>query len=273
MKPSLLALSALLACTIASGEEEGRFRYAYPGYDDTPRIPGSEFRVHQKDRPQPPRVLPSEPTGKTGPAAPSDATVLFDGTTLDRFQKTSWKIDAGVLVAGNGDLVSKTAYGDCQLHIEWRAPDPQRGEPANMGNSGVFFMGLYELQIYDSFSSEIYADGSAAAIYGQTPPLVNACRRPGLWQSYDVIFGAPVFKDGKLIEPARVTALHNGVLVHDNTKILGPTAHKTTRPYRSHAPRLPIRIQGHSSPVEFRNIWVRATGIPGYSGDAELNSM
>jgi hypothetical protein len=251
------ALAALLTCAIAHGEEEGRFRYEYPGYDDAPRIPGSEFRVHQKDRPQPPRVRPPGPAGGEGPAAPSDATVLFDGTTLDRFEKTAWKVEGGVLVAGAGDLVSRTAYGDCQFHVEWRAPDPPSGRPANMGNSGIFFMGLYELQIYDSFSSKIYADGSAAAIYGQTPPLVNACRRPGLWQSYDVVFRAPVFEEGRLIRPARVTALHNGVLVHDNTEVLGPTAHRAARPYRPHAPRLPIRIQGHSSPVRFRNIWVR----------------
>ena len=257
MKLSLLILTAFLACTIANGEEEGRFKYEYPGYDNTPLIAGSEFKVHQKDRPQPPRVIPSKSTGEKGSAAPSDATVLFDGSSVECFQKTSWKIMEGAIVAGHGDLVTKTAYGDCQLHIEWRAPDPPSGNPGNMGNSGIFFMGQYELQIYDSFSSKIYADGSAAAVYGQMPPMVNACRRPGQWQSYDVIFKAPLFKDAKLIEPARVTALHNGVLVHNNTKILGPTTHRGTRSYKAHATRLPITIQGHASPVAFRNIWIR----------------
>lgn len=256
MKSAVIVLSVILVCSAAHGDEDGRFKYEYPGYDNTPLIPGSEFRVHQKDRPQPPRVLPG-PAGKTGTAAPSDATVLFDGTTLDQFQKTLWKIRKGVLVAGRGNLQTKGVYGDCQLHLEWRAPDPPRGKPENMGNSGIFFMGLYELQIYDSFSSKIYADGSAAAIYGQTPPKVNVSRRPGEWQSYDVIFKAPVFKERKLVEQGTITVLHNGVFVHNNTKILGPAAHKTTKPYRPHAAKLPIMIQGHSSPVEFRNIWIR----------------
>jgi len=259
MKLSALVLTA--ACMISCAQENGFYQYEYPGYEDTPLIPGSRFRVHQKDRPQPPRVIPAKRSGETWNLAPSDATVLFDGTTLEKFQKTSWKVKAGVLIAGEESLVTKSVYGDCQFHIEWRSPDPPRGEPDDMGNSGVFFMHLYELQIYDSFSSKIYADGSAAAIYGQTPPMVNVCDRPGQWQSYDVIFIAPVFKGGKLVEEARITVLHNGVLVHNNTKILGPTAHRTTRPYKPHVAQLPIMIQGHSSPVEFRNIWIRELNI------------
>lgn len=260
MKLPSLMLVVFLASSVVNGEEDGRFRYEFPGYDDTPLIPGSEFKVHQQDRPQPPRVLPPESDEVPEFAAPSDATVLFDGKTLDQFQKTSWMVKNGVLVAGAGDLRTKEAYGNIQFHVEWRAPDPPRGAPANMGNSGIYFMGLYELQIYDSYSSKIYADGSAAAIYGQTPPSVNACRRPGQWQSYDGIFTAPVFKDGKLVEPATVTVLHNGVLVHHNTEILGPTAHRATLPYEPHTAELPIMIQGHGSPVEFRNIWIRELG-------------
>ena len=126
-----------------------------------------------------------------------------------------------------------------------------------MGNSGIFLMGLYELQIYDSYSSKIYADGSAAAMYGQTPPLVNVCRKPGEWQSFDIVFVAPVFEEGKLVEAARITVLHNGVLVQNHTKILGPTTHKALLSYEPHAAALPLMIQGHGSPVEFRNLWIR----------------
>jgi hypothetical protein len=126
-----------------------------------------------------------------------------------------------------------------------------------MGNSGVFMMGLYEIQVYDSYSSKIYADGSAAAIYGQTPPLVNACRKPGEWQTYDIIFTAPAFEDGELARPGAVTMLHNGVLVHGDTKLLGATAHRAAPGYTPHASRLPIVLQGHGSPVEYRSIWLR----------------
>lgn len=243
-----------------STKERGRFIYEYPGYTDTPFIPGTKFRVHQRNRPQPPRVKVAINNTESS-AIPLDAEILFDGTNLNKFQKNSWNIDGGILIAGQGNLVTKKAYGDCQLHVEWRCPNPPGGKPANMGNSGVFLMGLYELQIYDSFSSKIYADGSAAAIYGQTPPLVNACLPPGQWQSYDIIFKAPVFNGGKLIQPGTLTVFHNNVLVHYNIKILGPTAHRTIQPYRHHAARLPLIIQGHGSPVAFRNIWIRELAL------------
>ena len=257
MKTYVWSLFALLATVMTPAQKEDFHQFEYSGYENTPLIPGTTFRVHQKDRPQPPRVIPGQRRGDIGISAPTDATVLFDGTTLDRFQKTAWQVKEEVLVAGKGNLVTRSVYGDCQLHLEWRSPDPPRCKPSNIGNSGVFFMGLYELQIYDSYSSKIYADGSAAAIYGQTPPMVNVCARPGQWQSYDVIFTAPVFKDGKLIEAARITVLHNGVLVHNHTKIQGPTGHRVVLPYQAHAPRLSLMIQGHKSPVMFRNIWIR----------------
>ena len=257
MKMVSILLMALLVMLNASAKEEGWFTFEFPGYDDTPLLPGSDFRVHQQDRPQPPRVIPAETDGATGYAPPSDAIVLFDGGSLAHFEEVSWEIKNGVLIAGEGNLQTQEAYGDCQLHIEWRTPNPPTGEPANMGNSGIFFMGLYELQIYDSYSSKIYADGSAAALYGQTPPLVNVCRKPGEWQTFDVIFTAPVFEGDTLVEPAWITVLHNGVLVQNHTKILGPSAHKTFTPYKPHDARLPITIQGHGSPVAFRNIWIR----------------
>ena len=257
MKTMLLVLTVLLVTVIANAEEAGWFKYEYPGYEDTPLIPGTEFRVHQQVRPQPPRVIPPESTGAPGEAPPSDAIALFDGKSLEHFQETSWVVKDSVLIAGTGNLQTKAAYGDCQMHIEWRTPNPPEGEPGNMGNSGIFFMGLYELQIYDSYSSRIYADGSAAAMYGQTPPLVNVCRRPGEWQSFDIAFTAPVFEQDKLMEPAWITVLHNGVLVQNHTKILGPAAHRIFQPYTPHDAVLPITIQGHGCPVEFRNIWIR----------------
>lgn len=257
MRTALIIVMALMLFSSVQAEEAGRFAYEYPGYTDTPLIPGSEFRVHQQDRPQPPRVMPPETDGAMECEPPSDAIVLFDGESLKHFEDVAWAIKDGILIAGEGNLQTREAYGDCQLHIEWRTPDPPTGEPANMGNSGIFFMGLYELQIYDSYSSKIYADGSAAAMYGQTPPLVNVCRKPGEWQSFDVIFTTPVFEGDKVIEPAWITVLHNGVLVHNHTKILGPSAHKTFTPYKPHDARLPITIQGHGCPVAFRNIWIR----------------
>jgi hypothetical protein len=256
MKIVLVMLTVLLVVLNATAEEEGWFKYEYPGYEDTPLIPGSEFRVHQQDRPQPSRVIPPE-TCETACAPPSDAIVLFNGASLEQFEETSWEIADGILIAGHGSLYTKEAYGDCQLHVEWRTPNPPEGEPANMGNSGIFFMGFYELQIYDSYSSKIYADGSAAAMYAQTPPLVNVCRKPGEWQSFDIVFTAPVFENEKLVEPGWITVLHNGVLVHHHTQILGPTVHRAFEPYKPHAAVLPLMIQGHGSPVAFRNIWIR----------------
>lgn len=257
MKRVLFMLTVVLAVSNATAEEAGWFTYEFPGYADTPLIPGSAFRVHQQDRPQPPRVVPPETDVSPGAAPPSDAIVLFNGASLEQFEEASWEIADGILIAGDGNLFTKESYGDCQLHVEWRTPNPPEDEPVNMGNSGIFFMGLYEVQIYDSYSSKIYADGSAAALYGQTPPLVNACRKPGAWQRFDIVFTAPVFDDKKLVEPGWITVLHNGVLVHNHTQILGPTTHKAVESYKAHAAALPLMIQGHGSPVAFRNIWIR----------------
>lgn len=250
-------VSGILLMVVFAHAEEGFFTAELRGYEDTPRIPGSEFIVHQRDRPQPTRVIPGEGSGDVVSPAPSDATVLFDGSSLEQFQGSNWQIHNGHLVAGQGNLLTKSAFGDCQLHVEWRAPDPPQGKPSDMGNSGILFMQLYELQIYDSYTSKIYADGAAAAIYGQTPPMVNVCRPPGQWQTYDVVFTAPEFDGDDLVKPAWITVLHNNVLVHDRTQIIGPMAHRTTRPYHRHAPKLPLMIQGHNSPVEFRNLWIR----------------
>jgi hypothetical protein len=252
-----MMLAAICLCVVARADEPGRFAFEYPGYDQTPFYPGAKYRVHDPARPQPTRVLPPSTDGSIGLAAPSDAFVLFGGDSLDLFEENDWTIDAGLAVVGSTSLVTKQPFGSCQLHIEWRTPTELAQHAGNMGNSGVFLMGKYELQIFDSYSCRIYADGSAGAIYGQTPPLVNVCRRPGQWQSFDVVFQAPVFEQGQVVSPPTITVLHNGVLVQNHTRILGPTVHQKAPPMEPHPDRLPLRIQGHGCPVAFRNIWIR----------------
>jgi hypothetical protein len=157
-----------------------------------------------------------------------------------------------------GSIRTKQGFADCQLHVEWAAPAPPVGSGQDRGNSGVFLMNTYEVQVLDSYDSRTYADGMAAAIYGQYPPLVNASRKPGEWQTYDIVFHAPRFDaGGTLVSPVRLTVFHNGILVQDDEELTGPTANKARPPYKAHADRLPISLQDHSHPVRFRNIWVR----------------
>jgi len=229
------------------------------GYKDTPILPWCGYHVHDPDRPAPEKVTPAPPDaqGKTG-AAPSDAIVLFDGTDLSQWNPSDWKIVNGELIAVSGNLTTKQPFGDCQLHIEWMTPDPPQGGIWDRGNNGVMLMGLFEIQVYDSYTEKLYPDGQAASVYSQTPPMVNACRRPGQWQSYDIIFFAPVFKSGSLEKPAYVTVLHNGVLVHHNQKIYGPTGHRILPKYDKPIPeKLPLSLSAHNNPVRFRNIWLR----------------
>lgn len=218
------------------------------------------WKIHDTDRPQPTVVSPAElPAGP-----PSDAYVLFDGKDLNLWlnsknKPAQWKIENGYMeVNGTGSIQTKQSFGDCQLHIEWATPEKVSGNGQERGNSGVFFMNRYELQILDSYQNKTYPDGQAASIYGQYPPLVNACRGPGKWQSYDAIFRRPVFgQNGKVIQPARITVLHNGVLVQDNVEFLGTTAHKKSATYSPHEDKLPISLQDHGNPTRFRNIWIR----------------
>ncbi len=229
--------------------------FAAEGYTDTPLIPGQSWRVHDATRPQP-RVI--EPGAEPG-APPADAVVLFDGTDCAHW-RSAWTIDGGALVAGGGDLVSKEEFGDCQLHIEWATPDPAQGGGQGRGNSGVFLMERYEVQVLDSFGSQTYADGQAGALYGQRPPLVNVCRPPGRWQVYDIVFRAPRFAGEAIREPALLTVLHNGVVLHHALAVLGPTAHRAAPQQQPHAAKAPIKLQDHGNPMRFRNIWVRALG-------------
>lgn len=217
-------------------------------------------------RPRPPIITPASPGTQDKPGRPpSDAIVLFDGKGLSQWESkkggpAQWKSADGALVIapGTGDIHTKQAFGDCQLHVEWAEPDPPHGEDQGRGNSGIYLMSKYEVQVLDSFQNKTYADGQAGAIYAQTPPLVNACRPPGDWQAYDIIWHGPRFAaDGKLQRPARITVLQNGVLVQDNTELTGPTDYMHRPPYTPHAEKMPLLLQDHDQPVRFRNIWIR----------------
>ncbi|MBN2505078.1 MAG: DUF1080 domain-containing protein [Verrucomicrobia bacterium] len=255
----LLALLALAAFALASQAadlvraKDGSGVY---GYNDTPILPWCGFHVHDADRPAPRRVDPGPPPALSA-AAPSDAVVLFDGKDMSRWVPSTWNMADGCIEAGSGVLTSRQEFGDCQIHLEWQAPSGFEGPWYNRGNNGVMLMGLYEIQIFDSFNEKIYPDGQAAAIYGQTPPLVNACRRPGEWQAFDILFVAPRFEGGTLAAPARLTLLHNGVLVHLNETIRGETGHRVLPAYRRTTSQGPLQLSGHDCPVRFRNIWVR----------------
>ena len=225
--------------------------------------PMAKWSIHDMNRPLPPVVTP-RPAGPPVPP-PSDAIVLFDGKDLSLWEDEKgrpplWKVENGAMevVAKTGSIRTKQGFGDCQFHVEWAAPAVVKGEGQERGNSGVFLMDMYEVQVLDCYDNETYADGWTAALYGQYPPLANACRKPGEWQTFDIIFHRPRFdKDGRLLMPARMTIIHNGVLVHDNDLLTGPTAHKARPPYKAHGDRLPISLQDHGCPVRYRNIWIR----------------
>ena len=210
---------------------------------------------------QPAVVTPGE-----GAKPPSDAIVLFDGKDLsawtsDDGSEAKWKVENGffTVVRGTGTIQTKRVFGSCQLHIEWRSPaevDPKRTGQGR-GNSGIFLQSRYELQVLDGYENPTYTNGGAGSIYKQTPPMVNACRKPGEWQVYDVIYTAPEFcGEGKVISPARITVIHNGVVIHNNTVIKGNTEYIGLPAYQPHG-RLPLMLQDHGDPVSFRNIWIR----------------
>ncbi len=220
------------------------------------------WKIHDMTRPAPAKVTAS-PQLSVPP--PSDAVVLFDGTDLSNWRAADggpakWVIRDGNLAAvpGGGPIFSRDGFGDVQLHLEWAAPTPARGSGQGRGNSGVFLMAKYEIQVLDSYDNVTYTDGQAAAVYGQFPPLANASRPAGEWQAYDIVFRRPRFRpDGSVARPARVTVLHNGVLVQDNSEIWGPTSWLQHLPYESHPDRLPLQLQDHGNPVLYRNIWLR----------------
>ena len=228
-----------------------------------PAQPLPRFKAHDMSRPRPPVIQPGAQALPVAP--PSDAIVLFDGTDLSQWRAADggpakWVIEDGAIesVPGSGYLFSARAFGDVQLHVEWAAPVPAQGSSQGRGNSGVFLMGLYEVQVLDSYQNDTYPDGQAAAVYGQYPPLVNACRPPGEWQTYDIVFRRPRFHpDGALATPARLTVIHNGVLVQDAVEPWGPTAWLKALPYTAHPDKGPLAFQDHGNPVRYRNVWLR----------------
>lgn len=245
-------------------------RPAPVGYDDTPYIPGTPYRVHDIARPQPRVVDPGTASTPDAPGRPpADAVILFDGHDLSGWvgregRPAAWKVEGGVLevTAKAGDIETREHFGDCQLHVEWATPVAVQGNSQQRGNSGVFLMGRYEIQVLDCYDNPTYADGTAGAVYGQYPPLVNATRRPGEWQVYDIIWTAPRFDPGSpggagLMAPATVTILLNGVVVQAHRELIGGTTHRKLAPYAPHPPTGPLRLQDHGNPVRFRNIWYR----------------
>ncbi len=267
-----LRVVRLSLCLLIFGFQSAAQQSGPIGYQDTPMLPGGKWHVHDSARPQPIEVTPGATCSQDSPdRPPSDAVVLFDGTSLSKWRtadghEPGWIIKDGYArippeeTPNGGSIFTRESFGDCQLHIEWATPNPPVGDIMNRGNSGVYFLGLYELQIFDSYHGGIYADGQAAAIYGQYPPLVNASRPPGQWQVFDVLFAAPRFEGEKLTAPGYMTVLHNGVAVHNHASILGPTEHRTRTQYKPHGAQAPLMLQAHGNPVRFRNIWIRQLG-------------
>jgi hypothetical protein len=239
------------------------YRKSPVGYSDTPVLPGQKWKVHDIDRPRPRVVTPGATVGQP----PSDAIVLFDGKDLSKWvnvkgkQTTpgAWKVENGYMevLPGTGTLQTKESFGNVQLHLEWAAPTTPSGDSQWRANSGVLMMNRYEIQVLDCYENPTYADGQAASIYGQFPPLVNACRKPGEWQVYDIVFEAPVFENGTLKKPAYETIFHNGVLMHNRQEVIGRMAHRVVGTYAPHGPEEPLGLQDHDVPVRYRNIWIR----------------
>lgn len=229
-------------------------------------LPSGDWHIHDGNRPQPRIVTP----GPMAPAPPpSDAIVLVGpGNDLSAWEMTdhtaaAWTMSDGVVETGRGFIRTRREFTDFQLHVEFATPSRISGEGQGRGNSGVFLLGEFEVQVLDSFDNPTYPDGQAAALYGQHPPMVNASRPPGEWQSYDIVFTAPRFDGDELEAPAVVTVLHNGVLVHDAAEFWGPTEHRRIDPYVPGNARGPISLQDHGNPVHYRNIWIRPLGDEG----------
>jgi 3-keto-disaccharide hydrolase len=245
----------LLAAAVSVSSQQPKI-----GYDDTPMQPNGKWHVHDGARPQPKMITP----GATPGAAPADATVLLGaGSDVSAWKMATdgapvtWPMNDGVLQSSKGMIETKAQFTDFQLHVEFATPKEVKGDGQGRGNSGIFLLGAFEVQVLDSYNNPTYPDGQASAMYGQYPPMVNASRPPGEWQSYDIIFTAPRFNGSTLDKPAVVTVIHNGIVVHNASAYLGPTAHKVINPYVPANGTGPIRLQDHGNPVHFRNIWIR----------------
>jgi hypothetical protein len=266
LSPLILLLSLIANCPAAESL----------GYTDTPIIPGTNWHVHDSERPRPAIVTPGATFSQLAPA-PSDAIVLFDGKDVSRWTdrnggEAKWRLNDGALesVRGTGMIRTRDKFTDFQLHLEFASPAMVQGSSQGRGNSGVLINGMYEVQILDSYDNPTYADGQAAAIYGQSPPLVNASKPPGEWQTYEIVFESPRWNPaGELIKKAAVTVIHNGVVVQHRQELIGRTdgiggvAHKALGTYGTpHPPAVFIELQDHNNPVRFRNIWVRELKLP-----------
>jgi hypothetical protein len=241
------------------------------GEEGTPMLPGQPYHVHGAERPHPKVITPGTASTQDQPGKPpSDAVVLFDGKDLSNWvnrrrgqlTEAKWKVENGYVevVRGAGDLLSKQKFGSGQYHVEWTSPTVIQGSSQGRGNSGVLIMERYEIQVLDCYQNPTYADGHAGAIYGQWPPLVNPCRKPGEWQTYDIVFEAPVFDGDKVVKPAYFTVFFNGVLVHNRKESMGPMVFRQVAHYTPHDPTASLMLQDHNNPVRFRNIWVRPLG-------------
>jgi hypothetical protein len=267
MKASIFVIALCLVAL--AGVVSSRSLQADPpvpgvGYTDTPLIfPGSKWHVHDGNRPQPSKVDPG-PAPKAPMPVPSDAKILFNGKDLLAWNHQKWMIKDGYMqvTPGGGDLTTKEEFGDCQLHVEFCTPEKVVGNSQGRGNSGIFLMDRYEVQVLDSYNNPTYPDGQCGAIYAQTPPLVNASRKPGEWQTYDITFRAPRFDGDTLVKPGYFTVIQNGIVVQNNTELLGLTNHRSAAKYVPHGPKGPIHLQDHGNPMRFRNIWIRPLTDP-----------
>jgi hypothetical protein len=232
------------------------------GYTNTPFIPGTQWHVHDGTRPVP-RVVQSGATFSHLAPAPSDAIVLFDGTDLSKWtgpgDQARWKVENGYMEVApkSGSIRTRDKFADFQLHLEFATPAKVEGNSQGRGNSGILFNGIYEVQVLDSWNNPTYPDGQAGALYGQWPPLVNAVRRPGEWQSYDIVFEAPRFDGPRLIKPASMTVFLNGVLLHNRRELMGATVHRALPNYAPQPAEDSLVLQDHQQPVRYRNIWIR----------------
>ncbi len=265
----ILIAAALLAGVVAAQNSAPPNNAVDQGFTDTPMLPGLPWHVHDPARPHPKVITPGAQPGQP----PSDAIVLFDGKDLSKWTSAKlgtaayairpspapWKVADGYfeVVPRSGDIATKEKFGDVQLHVEWLEPAGIAGSSQARGNSGVFLMGLFEIQVLDSWRARTYADGQAGAMYGQWPPLVNAVRPPGEWQTYDIVFEAPQFSGDRLKRPSSMTVFLNGVLLHNRKAEMGPTIYRQVPKYVAGPSEGPLILQDHGSPVRYRNIWVR----------------
>lgn len=256
MRAFLLVATVIITALLVANLMTDTVTLSQLGLTKNPHISGQKWRVHDVDRPLPKVVQTAALAEPLRP--PSDAIVLFNGDNLDQFVNKSLLIENDAMIMGKGGQQTIDSYGDIQLHVEWASPNPPIAEGQNRGNSGIILMGLYEVQVLDSYQSPTYADGQAAALYGQHPPMVNASKPSGEWQSYDIFFRAPRFNDDETLQsPAYITVVHNGVLVQFNQPFLGPAGWRRNTTYQYHSAKLPLQLQWHRSEVKYRNIWLR----------------